>query len=157
MAGRRKVDCFVYVVTDGPVVLYVGKGAGRRHLQSAAKHGGTARIVERFTDEDRAFARERELIAELMPTENRCSGGNGGRSKATALLVPKALRGVISESCIAKAMAEHRKFEEMLRLVGSRRYVAAWLLQNSEIIAKHMPSSKLDVDRLREVACGCRA
>ena len=157
MARKPKVDCFVYVVTDGPTVLYVGKGTGRRHLQSATKHGGTAQIIERFTCEDKAFARERELIAELMPTENKCAGGNGGRTNPSTLLVPLNMRGRVSENEMKKAMAEHRKFEAMLNAVGPRRYVAAWLLANAETIEKHVPGSKVDVSRLSEVANGCWA
>jgi hypothetical protein len=139
--AKGKVDCFVYVVTDGPTVLYVGKGTGRRHLQSATNHGGTAQIVERFTCEGKAFARERQLISELMPTKNKCLGGNGGRAAPR----PKPRK--------TKWDREIEAIEKM----GLRKYAARWLLTNSEAIMRHVPDSKLDVYRLSEVANGCRA
>lgn len=132
---------YVYVITDGDVTLYVGKGTGRRHLASARKHGGIAEIREWFKNEDRAFARERELIAELSPRNNKCPGGYGGRATPKPA-PPKTLWD--------------KEFAEIER-IGTRRYVAQFLLRNAAVIAKHAPASKLDISRLREVAYGCGA
>jgi len=139
MAGKGK-DFYVYAILDGETVLYVGKGSGRRSQRSAKNNGGTARILERFSCEDKAFARERYWIAELLPQNNKCAGGNGGRCQPKKReSLPKWYRDTVAE----------------MERVGSRVYAARLLCRK---IAEHNCElwgvSKLDLIRLREVAYG---
>lgn len=103
--------------------------------------------VRRWNDSDETFraryarARERELIAELMPTENKCPGGNGGRAAPK----PKPRK------------TQWEKELEAIEKMGPRKYAARWLLINAETIMRYLPASKLDVNRLRQVAYGCGA
>ena len=137
MAARDRRS-YVYIIRDGHSVLYVGKGTGRRAKESARKHGGEAVIAEWFDDESKAFARERELIAELLPLNNISPGGNGGRSKPKAES-PEARRN----------RKEFERFEREYHEVGPRRYVARFLLSR---FANQIAPSKLEM--VRQVAHG---
>jgi len=94
---------------------------------SAAKHGGEAKVLERFTDECAAFKAERKWIAELMPQNNKCPGGNGGRAGPLPL-VPPRFRGVISEAEMRREMRKEAKIREEMERIGSRVYAARFLL-----------------------------
>jgi hypothetical protein len=118
MPARVNVDCYVYAVMDGEAVIYVGKGTGSRFKDSARKFGGVGKVLERFTDEDAAFARERELICEWQPSQNKATGGNGGRIKPSKLTAAEK-----------RAHAEWRRYEREFNAVGPRRYVARFLLE----------------------------
>lgn len=160
MATRgRKPGFFVYAVMDGATPLYVGKGCGRRHLISAKKHGGTAKIIERFDCEDAAFARERHWIAELMPQNNISPGGNGGRSRpASKWDVPKQYKGRLSKTEWRAAVRSFQKLQAEIDEVGSRKYVARFILSKiDERNCAEWGVSKVDLSRLREVANGCGA
>lgn len=82
MAARLNKWFVYHVVVDG-VVIYVGKGCGRRHRVSAARLGGIPEIVQRFKSESDALRYEKRLIAEYKPQMNKTIGGEG-RSKKRA-------------------------------------------------------------------------
>lgn len=115
--GFKMPDCYVYAVMDRDAVVYVGKGTGRRYKESARRHGGEGKILERFDCEDKAFARERELINEWQPALNVSTGGTGGRVK------PKPI-----SSEMKRALREQEREQREMREVGLRRYIARWLL-----------------------------
>lgn len=150
MAARKHNTFYVYAIMDGPTCLYVGKGSGRRAEQSARIHGGEAKIIRSFAREDDAFAFERELISELLPANNKCAGGNGGR-KALGV-VPVQYRGKLTECDMKRAMAEHDEIERGMFEIGPRRYVARMLLGR---FGSFIDPSK--VDAIRQVAYGCRS
>lgn len=62
---------YVYSIhgADG-ALLYVGKGTGRRHEQSARRLNGRSRIRAEFDDEQEALAFERRLIERFNPPGN---------------------------------------------------------------------------------------
>lgn len=143
---------YVYAVKNGDVVLYVGKGTGRRKSASARKHGGEAVVIEWFDCETEAFERERHWIRELLPENNICPGGNGGRCKPKSKYdIPKALSGKVSKAEWRRHVRESEdEAKEMARL-GPRVYAARFLLRNIEAVRR---LSKVDESRLREVAYG---
>ena len=142
----RKPETYVYVIERDGVPLYVGKGTKYRCNVSAKKHGGVARILERFDSDCDAFAAERRYIAELMPTENKCPGGSGGRC------VPKPETAEERRN----RLAFERECAEIER-VGSRRYAARFLMSRLSLDnCERYGVSKVDWFRLREVANGCR-
>jgi hypothetical protein len=147
-AGKK---FYVYLVSFDGVPLYVGKGADRRMHASARKHGGKAEVLEWCENETHAFERERHWITELQPTENRCPGGNGGRSGPTPL-VPLKYRGVISEREMRKLTKEHEAFEREFDEVGPRRMSARMLLRFD--LRGYVDPSK--VEAIRQVAYGPR-
>lgn len=150
---------YVYAIMDGPTVLYVGKGCGRRAYQSSRKHGGEFKIIERLASESKAFERERHWISELLPQNNICPGGNGGRAKPVSKYeMPKRLRGVVSEAEWRRSMkAAEAEYAEMERM-GTRTYAAKTLLKFlDERNCEQWGVSKVDLNRLREVADGCGA
>lgn len=113
--GRSKAECYVYRIFDGAVTVYVGKGSGRRLRQQERRFGLPGEILERFDCDDKAFKRERELIASLRPTENVSLGGSGGRSRPKPVLpTPKWVR----------------EMEKM----GTRKYVARFLLARARYL-----------------------
>lgn len=57
---------YVYEIERDGEVIYVGKGCGKRHLQSAKERGGAAVIVAYFMTEAAALDFERERIAERL-------------------------------------------------------------------------------------------
>lgn len=68
---------YVYILMDGVVPIYVGKGQGDRCRQSQRKHGGEIQIARRFECEFEALAFEKELIAKYKPECNKTAGGEG--------------------------------------------------------------------------------
>ena len=131
---------YVYAIRRDEVIVYVGKGSGRRSAASARRCGGVAEIVKRFSSEDKAFAFEREMIAKLSPEMNISAGGNGGRVK-------KRVRRATRRPALT----------EMER-VGMRVYAARFLLTRlNEHNCEQYGVSKVDLSRLAEVANGCPA
>lgn len=98
---------YVYELSDGKTVQYVGKGTGRRLKNQIARFGLFGEIVKRFRSERVAYAFEARLIARTCPPLNRASGGGGAITRRKAKL-PLWFR---------------REIEEIER-VGSRLYVA---------------------------------
>jgi len=132
MAGR----CYVYLIKNGDVPLYVGKGTSGRGKVSARRHGGELHILEDGLSDDQAFKSERKWIAELCPTENICPGGNGGRSK------PKRK---------PRRTADEIEMDRVGTRVFSARILCAKLdFSNCE----EWGVSKVDMSRLMEVAHG---
>lgn len=146
----RKQHFYVYAIMDGPTCLYVGKGSGRRAGVSARVHGGAAKIVRYFTREDDAFSFERDLIAEMMPQNNKCPGGNGGRK--SPCIVPPQYRGKLSDREMRRAITEHEEVERGMLDLGPRRYVARMLLERFGSLIE--PSK---IEAIRQVANGCWA
>lgn len=79
----EETRAYVYKIERDGQVIYVGKGTGRRFHNQKRRFGGDggSAIIERCKSESCAFKRERELIAEMKPPLNKCSGGNGGRKR----------------------------------------------------------------------------
>lgn len=141
-ARGRKPGFYVYRIFDGYETVYVGKGSGRRLQSQMRKFGMDGHILEECGSDDDAFARERHWIARLMPTANKCPGGNGGRAK------PR------KETAADRA---YRKFVKVLEEVGSRKYVARFLLTRLSLSnCEALGVSKVDLFRLQEVANGPR-
>lgn len=133
MAVRR---FYVYRIYDGHETVYVGKGSGRRLKQQARKFRLPAEIVEECKSEDHAFKREIHWTETLRPTLNSHRGGAGGRCRVRR--------------------KPQREFAEIER-IGSRRYAARFLLRKiDERNCAALGLSKVDVNRLREVANGPR-
>ena len=138
---------YVYAIMDGEVCLYVGKGTGRRAKTSAIRHGGFPVIIRRFRDEDAAFSYEKEMIAELLPQNNKCGGGNGGRKSNNP--IPPSFRGKISQADMRREARSFRLVERGMREIGPRKFVANMLLNE---FANFISPSKLDA--IRQVAHG---
>lgn len=141
MAARGRTPGFyIYAIMDGPTVLYVGKGSGRRKHQSAKKHNGTPVILEEFDDEAKAYKSEVSWISELRPQNNRNRGGGGN-----------VARPVKRSKYSARLEAE---MKEMMR-IGTQRYAAIELCKRLDVSnCEQWGVSKLDLFRLHEVANG---
>ncbi len=63
-------EYYVYSIHRDGRLLYVGKGCGRRGLQSAQRLSGRARVRASFTSEKQALSFERRLIERFNPPEN---------------------------------------------------------------------------------------
>lgn len=61
---------YVYSIHRDNRLLYVGKGCGRRHLQSAARLEGKSRVRASFNNEGAALQFERRLIERFKPIAN---------------------------------------------------------------------------------------
>jgi len=59
--------------------VYIGKGTGSRLAQQMRRFQSDGEIIERHSSEDKAYERERELIALHNPPLNVSRGGLGGR------------------------------------------------------------------------------
>mgnify|MGYP000479244354 CR=1 FL=1 len=131
MPQRWRFYVYELAHPDGRIA-YVGKGSGRRLAVQARRTGLAGAEVCRFMREDDAYAHERERIAALAPDLNRHPGGNGSRATQQA---PRKF-----------------KWETEIERVGSRRYVARYLVSR----CLHMldPSK---IDAIRSVADGPRA
>ena len=153
MAARQ---CYVYVIKDGDAVLYVGKGSGRRRYQSAKRFNAAPDVLEWCATDDVAFERERYWIEQLKPTENKCPGGNGGRTKAVdPYALPKSLVRVVSAAEWKRSLIAMRKEFEEIERVGSQKYTARWLCSRLHVgNCEQYGVSKVKLDRLREVAHG---
>ena len=131
MAARtRKERFYVYRIYDGFETVYIGKGSGRRLTSQRSKFKMDGEIIAWFEREADAYAHEIKMIAELMPTANKYSGGNGSWCRK---------RRVVKLGWI-------REIER----VGSRRYAARMLLKFD--LRGHIEGSKLEV--IRRVANG---
>lgn len=136
MAARQS---YVYAVMVDGAIAYVGKGTGNRLNVSARKHGGQPVVLRECKSEDDAFAYEREMIALHRPSRNLCKGGNGGRAKA-------------------KPSPRKPKWLAEIERIGSKVYAARFLLTRlDDANCEQWGVSKLDMNRLREVANGSRA
>lgn len=64
-------DYYVYSIhTASGALLYIGKGCGRRSIQSARRQSGKPRIRAIFSSEKQALAFERRLIERFNPVNN---------------------------------------------------------------------------------------
>lgn len=128
--------CYVYLLKESDLPIYVGKGSGRRAYHSKLKHGGEIHYLEKDLSDDAAFERERFWISELMPTNNISAGGAGGRVKP-------------------KPKPRKTKIERDIERIGSRKYTAQFLITRlAEHNCERWGVSKVDLNRLREVAYG---
>lgn len=146
---------FIYCFREGHAVLYVGKGSGRRLRAQEKRFGFAGEILERMDDEERAYERERYWIEKLLPTENKNSGGAGGFSDRNP--IPSQFRNSFTlkewEKCQREGEASLREIEK----IGSRRYAAQTLVSMlDERNCETFGVSKVDINRLREVANGPR-
>jgi hypothetical protein len=141
MAEQQR-RCYVYRIFDGHETVYIGKGTGRRLQTQLRRFGVDGEILARDLTDEQAFRRERELIAELMPTANRHPGGNGGRSvKKRKPSLPLWWR------------KQQREMQEL----GTRKYVARFLARKLNYANCELYGiSKVGMDRLLEVANGPR-
>lgn len=57
---------YVYEITRGETVVYVGKGTGKRAAQSATKHGGVPIRIAYFEHEEHSYAFERQRIKDRL-------------------------------------------------------------------------------------------
>ncbi len=130
---KHHQDCnkrfYVYHVKDGDKVVYVGKGSGRRNYVQQRHFKLPVFIVEWFSSENAAYAREVEMIASLAPCFNKHPGGNGSRT-------------------IAKPNFEDA-WEKRFFKIGSKRYAAML-----GIVFGSKTLGKSKVDALRQVAYG---
>lgn len=125
---------YVYrLVAARGLVLYIGKGSGRRLRGQQAKYKCSGEIISRFKRERDAYAFEVKAIAEYQPALNKHKGGNG--SRAMPLRTPRK-----------------SKWELELDRVGSRRYAARMLLRFDT--RGYIDQSKLEL--IRQVANGPR-
>lgn len=125
---------YVYLLEDGDVPAYVGKGSGGRLAVQERRFALPGRVLERFDSEKAAYAAERKWIARLKPYHNRCAGGNGSR----AMRLPNTPRWVSA-----------------IERMGTRVYAARILLACDRASLGIVDPSKIDA--IRNVANGCRA
>lgn len=157
MAGKKKAGiCYVYLLKDGDIPIYVGKGVKGRAKASQRKHGGQIHILEDGLCDDDAFSRERYWIAELTPLNNLCPGGNGGRATPRSRFdLPKSLEGEVKPSEWRKFLREQDSEEAEIERVGSKKHTARFLCRKlDERNCEKWGVSKIDLNRLREVAYG---
>lgn len=121
---------YVYRIFDGFETVYVGKGSGGRLANQVRKFGLNGEIIASFRRERDAYAHEKLMIAELKPTANILSGGNGSR--------------------VQKVRIRRQSWEIEIDRIGSRRYAARMLLRFDT--RGYMDQSKLEA--IRQVADG---
>lgn len=85
---------YVYELSDGSRVQYVGKGTGRRLKNQMARTGLFGEIVKRFKREREAYSHEVKLIAAIDPPLNRNAGGGGPATRRRAGRKPKWVRNI---------------------------------------------------------------
>lgn len=85
---------YVYQLSDGLNVQYVGKGVGRRLKNQMVRTGLFGEIVKRFKSERQAYRHEVKLIAEISPPLNRNGGGGGPATRRPAERKPKWVRDI---------------------------------------------------------------
>jgi hypothetical protein len=157
MPKQREKRCYVYRIFDGHETIYIGKGTGRRLAAQIRRFDASGEKLEECLSDADAFKRERHWISVLMPIENRNGGGSGSYTKHNVPRVPRILRQLMTEKqWAANAKKMQAQLNEIER-TGTRRYVAQYLLQKlSELNCELWGLSKVDVNRLREVANGPR-
>lgn len=124
---------YVYQITDGDEIVYIGKGSGNRIKVQERAFRGTGSILERFESEAAAYSAERKFIASRRPSLNRHPGGNGSRARLTR-------------------KARKDKWEKCYDQIGPRRYSARLLLACEQSRPGIIDPSKIDV--IRQVAYG---
>lgn len=133
LSHDQKARFYVYAITDGACVLYVGKGSGRRDKVSARQRGGVASILERFCDEKSAYEAEVKWIAKLKPEMNSLAGGNGPRAKR-------------------RRVERKPKWQKDMEAIGLRAYAARLLLGCERSVRGTLDPSK--IDGLRKISNG---
>jgi len=129
--GRPTWRFYVYQFNDDcGNTIYIGKGSGRRLAVQKRNIQGIGHEVARFKKESDAYSFEIQLISELRPSLNKCSGGNG--SKATRQVLRKD------------------KWQSNFERIGPKRYAAQLAIAFSNL-ACIQPSK---IEQLREVAYG---
>lgn len=96
-AGFRMSDegrFYIYQLSDGLNVQYVGKGTGRRLKNQVARTGLFGEIVKRFRSERQAYQYEIRLIAKINPPLNRNGGGGGPATRRAGERKPKWVRDI---------------------------------------------------------------
>jgi hypothetical protein len=116
---------YVYRLIDGDVTAYVGKGSGRRLHNQMRTFRLAGEIIKRFKRERDAYAYERKMIAELVPTLNRHPGGNGAR--------------------LQKTRYRRDAFDMLIAKIGTRAYAARLVLACAKAAPHLVDLSKLDV------------
>jgi hypothetical protein len=128
----RESRFYVYQLSDGKTVRYVGKGSGKRLKNQIASTGLFGEIVKRFKSEREAYKYEVSLINRLNPPLNKNRGGAGGLATVPVL--------------------RHPAWVYEMGRVGSRRYTAQQLLRFD--LSGHLSAS--EIDTIRQVANGPR-
>lgn len=121
---------YVYQLSDGLTIQYVGKGTGRRLKNQMARTGLFGEIVKRFKSERDAYRHEIKLIAEISPPLNRNGGGGGPATRRRAERKPKWV-------CDIEA-------------IGTRMYAARMLLRFD--LTPYFGAEKIEA--IRRVAAG---
>ena len=98
---------YVYQLSAGDSVQYIGKGTGRRLKNQIVRTGLRGEVLKWFKSEKAAYAHEASLIKRISPPMNRAAGGGGAIARRKARL-PLWFRREIKE----------------IERVGSRVYVA---------------------------------
>lgn len=130
-AGFRMSERFyVYELSDGSCVQYVGKGTGRRLKNQMARTGLFGEIVRRFSSQRAAYAYEVRLIAKHNPPLNRNGGGGGPNTRRRATRSPKWVRDI--------------------EAIGTRVFAARGLLQFD--LSKHCSAEQ--IAEIKRVAAG---
>lgn len=118
---------YVYQLTHGDEIMYVGKGSGTRLQRQIHDFGLKGSVIARFKREKDAYAHEIHVIADLSPRLNRHAGGNGNMATP------------------AKRHARS-KDEILMNRIGTRAYAARFLL------AYHPPKDRKTLEALCFVA-----
>ncbi len=71
---------YVYALTEGETIRYIGKGSKRRLVSQMRRFGLDGHEMARFKSERSAYAFEVSAIAEHAPPLNVHKGGNGSRA-----------------------------------------------------------------------------
>lgn len=124
---------YVYALTEGDAIRYVGKGSGRRLQAQRRNHKLEGHEIARFKRESDAYAFEITQIAEHSPPINSHPGGNG--SKATPQRQPRK-----------------DKWTRNLEAIGHKRYAARLILEHVWKCPHIMSTSELEI--VRQVAYG---
>lgn len=135
MAAQSARRFYVYLIQDGDIPAYVGKGSKSRLVVQKRKFGLQGRVLEYFACEKAAYKAERKWIKLLKPYFNKHPGGNGSRAKKE--VKPRKLA-----------------WERAIEQIGCRAYAARILLAVYKSAPQLIDASKLDV--FRSAANGAR-
>lgn len=112
VAPKSQKRFYVYKLFEtAEVILYIGKGSGRRLKTQMRRHRLKGEIIKEFKCERDAFQFERKMIAAAKPELNKSPGGNGGTVKTKR----RAPRKTADEKLMDK--------------IGTRVYAARMLLR----------------------------